>query len=122
MTNENYLGSDPLESGVNGLNLLSGNLVNQRAVVHCIDKLLLDRLDVLEEGLVVLDLLVEHGGRLLVELAGDVVSVDQALALVEPLADLTKLSRQPGVQQPLPVTNLRRTKNNLTFALLFLVA
>ena len=86
--------------------------MNQRAVVHCIDKLLLDRLDVLEEGLVVLDLLVEHGGRLLVELAGDVVSVDQALALVQPLADLTKLSRQPGVKQPLPVTNLSWKINN----------
>ena len=35
----------------------------------------------LEKGLVVLDLLVEDGGGLLVELGGDVVAVDEALAL-----------------------------------------
>ena len=120
MRGQYYLGSDALESGVNGLNLLSGNLVNQWAVVHCIDKLLLNGLDVLEEGLVVLDLLVKHGGRLLVELAGDVVTVDQALALVEPLTDLTKLSGQSSVKQPLPVTNLRN--NQLKICLSFLLA
>ena len=109
MTNQRhvlYLGSDALKSGINGLDLFPRNLVNKRAVVHCIDKLLLDRLNVLEEGLVVLDLLVEHGGRLLVQLAGDVVTIDEALALVQPLTNLTKLSRKPSVKKPLPVANL----------------
>ena len=43
------LGSDALKSGINGLDLLPRNLVNKWAVVHCIDKLLLDGLDILEE-------------------------------------------------------------------------
>ena len=92
--------------------------MNKRAVVHCIDKLLLDRLDVLEEGLVVLDLLVEHGGRLLVQLAGDVVTIDEALALVQPLTNLTKLSRKPSVKKPLPMANLILLSVSLLFIII----
>jgi hypothetical protein len=46
---------------------------------------------ILEEGAVVLDLLVEDGCGLLVELLRHVVRVDQGLALVQPLADLNPM-------------------------------
>ena len=50
--------------------------------------LLPDVLEVGEEGLVVVDLLVEDGGRLLVEVRGHVLRVHQALTLVQPLPNL----------------------------------
>jgi hypothetical protein len=59
---------------------------------------------------VILDLLVEHGSRLLVERGGNVICVDKRLALVEPLANLAKFTGQRRVQQPLPMPNLGEIK------------
>ena len=163
------LGSNSLQSDFNGLKLLSWHLANQLAIPHSCGKLLLDSSDISEEGLVVLNLLVEDGSRLLIKLGWDIISVNESLAtkrsrtcscvhaeawsqwyngatdsrnvgglkrwkyghhcttvmpdnrhratatnaylysylaLVQPLSDLPKVSRQTGVKQPLPVTNL----------------
>ena len=51
-------------------------------------------------------------------LAGDVVAVDEALALVEPLTNLTKLSGKPSVKEPLPVANLMSLSLSLSSSLL----
>ena len=95
-----------LEALCDGLQLFPGYLVHQWRVAHGVVELLVDGVDVLEEALVVFNLLVEDGGGLLVELGGDVVTVDQGLSLVQPLSNLSKVSRQAGVQQPLPVAHL----------------
>lgn len=101
------LGPDLLEPPGHGLQLLLGDGGDQVGVPDGVGELVLDRVEVPEEGLVVLDLLVEDGGRLLVEVGGHIVGVDQGLALVQPLPDLSELARQGGVQKPLPVAELK---------------
>ena len=90
--------ANALEPVGHGVQLCPGNLSHQGAGGHGLGKLALARRVITEEGLVVLNLLVEDGGRLLVELRRDVILVDQSLALVQPLSDLTELAGEGRVQ------------------------
>ena len=100
--------ADLLEPLGHALQLLLGDLGRLvRVVPESVAELLLDGAEIPEEGLVVLDLLVEDSGGLLVQVRGNVVGVDQGLALVQPLADLAELAGKGGVQKPLPVAELK---------------
>ena len=74
------LGSDGLQSDLDGLKLLSWNLAHKLPVSHSCCKLLLDSPNVSEEGLVVLNLLVQDGSSLLIKLGWDIISVNESLA------------------------------------------
>ena len=74
------LGSDGLKPNLDRLKLLSRNLAHQLTVPHGRGKLLLHCPDVSEEGLVVLNLLVEDGRGLLIKLGWDIISVNESLA------------------------------------------
>ena len=65
--------ADTLQPLSHGIQLSSGNLTHQRAGGEGPGELLLDRGIITEEGLVVLNLLVEDSCGLLVELGGNVV-------------------------------------------------
>ena len=105
-------GSNLLEPLGHGFQLLLGNLGRQVGVANSIAELFLDRVEVPEEGLVVLDLLVQNGCSLFVEMCGHIVCVDEGLPLVQPFANLTELTGKCGVQKPLPVAELRQKETN----------
>ena len=100
------LGPDFVQALAQRFELLLRDLVDVGAGGQGVGKLFLDGVEVFEEGSVVLDLLVQDGGRLLVELHRDVVGVDKSFALVQPLTYLPEFSRQSSVQLPAPVTSL----------------
>ena len=74
------LGSDGLKPNLNRLKLFPWNLAHKLPVPHGRGKLLLHCPDVSEEGLVVLNLLVEDGRGLLIKLGWDIISVNESLA------------------------------------------
>ena len=74
------LGSDGLQSDLDGLKLLSWHLAHKLAISHSCGELLLDCPNVSEEGLVVLNLLVQDSSSLLIKLGWDIISVYESLA------------------------------------------
>jgi hypothetical protein len=71
-----------------------------------IRKLLLDGIQILEEGSVILNLLVEDGRGLLVQLRRHVVGVDESFALIQPFTNLAEFSGKCCVKFPAPVSDL----------------
>ena len=80
------LGPDVGEAVHQAADLISGHLLDQ--VRSDAGRLLLDRVPLAEKGAVIVDLLRQHGRRLLVQLGGNVVGVDERLPTIQPLADL----------------------------------
>ena len=102
-------GSDFIEADSQRLQLLSWNLRDVRTRRKGIGKLFLDGIQILEEGSVILDLLVEDGRGLLVQLGRHVVGVDQSFTLIQPFTNLAEFSGKCCVKLPAPVADLFNT-------------
>ena len=98
--------SDFIESDSQRFQLLSWNLGDVRTRRKGIRKLFLDGIQILEESSVILDLLVEDGRGLFVQLSRHVVGVDQSFTLIQPFTNLAEFSGKCCVKFPAPVSDL----------------
>ena len=73
------LGSDGLEPDLNRLQLLPGNLAHQVPIPDRIGELLLNSTYVVEEGLVVLNLLIQNSSCFFIKLGWDVIPINESL-------------------------------------------